>query len=79
MKHFHVNLSLTLNEDDWSYQEPKVSDSLVFSIPEELLSSKLLTDAITSRLEEMRKKLPVRAKEWEAEQARIEAEKEVNV
>lgn len=75
MKYIHINVGLELNENTWSWSNPRVNESINFSIPVEMLEPKRLTDMILSAMKEMERKFPDAVLEYEKEQAEKEAEK----
>lgn len=70
----HVNATITINNNDSSWYSPKISESVVFSIPEEMFVAGKLTTAVENRIKSMLKNYPEAIKEYEAQQKREKEE-----
>jgi L-arabinose isomerase len=79
----HIDLSITVSENDYSYYDPKVYKQISFTIPIEMFSVQELAKMIDKRMKELEKAFPdVKAKyeaelkEKEEKEAREKAAKE---
>lgn len=75
IKVLHFDMTVTLNDTSWSWNDPRVTENLSFSMPAALFDEKTFGKLIAEQLENMKKKFPEAVLEYEARKAKEEAEK----
>jgi hypothetical protein len=80
----HIDLSITVSENEYSFYDPKAYKNINFSMPKEMFSEAALAKMISNRIADLDKNFPnikaeyeAKLKEEEAEKAARKAEKNV--
>lgn len=72
----HVQATITINNSDSNWYSPRISETINFSIPEEMFVAGKLTTAVESRIKSLVKNYPEAITEYEAQRNREREEKE---
>ena len=68
LKFAHIEINLTLSENDSSWYDPRVQQHFSFAIPVDLLDVKKLADLLKLQLDAMHPAFDAEKERWEAEE-----------
>lgn len=62
-KHLHIRMTITLNTDDWGYNDPRVQKEVNVSLPVDMFSAQLLTKKVEGLVKDAEKELDIKVAE----------------